>query len=104
MQLLVLAALTLTTSLLRAPHGGARTMPPATAARAATAVASADDDLALYESMMEVAAAEDSALGRGLKQSHLVSGGDIHVACDARTHRIELPLSLSARCELLGLS
>ena len=69
MQLLVLAALTLTTSLLRAPHGGARTMPPATAARAATAVASADDDLALYESMMEVAAAEDSALGRGLKQS-----------------------------------
>ena len=47
MQLLVLAALTLTTSLLRAPHGGARTMPPATAARAATAVASADDDLAL---------------------------------------------------------
>ena len=68
MQLLVLAALTLTTSLLRAPHGGARTMPPATAARAATAVASADDDLALYESMMEVAAAEDSALGRGLKQ------------------------------------
>ena len=69
MQLLVLAALTLTTSLLRAPHGGARTMPPATAARAATAVASAADDLALYESMMEVAAAEDSALGRGLKQS-----------------------------------
>ena len=69
MQLLVLAALTLTTSLLRAPHGGARTMPPATAARAATAVASADDDLALYESMMEVAAAEDSALGRSLKQS-----------------------------------
>lgn len=66
MQLFVLAALTLTTSLLRAPHGGARTMPPA--ARTATAVASTDDDLALYESMMEVAAAEDSALGRGLKQ------------------------------------
>jgi hypothetical protein len=67
MQLFVLAALTLTTSLLRVPHG-ARTMPPA--ARAATAVASAapDDDLALYEAMMEVAAAEDSALGRGLKQ------------------------------------
>lgn len=67
MQLFVLAALTLTTSLLRVPHG-ARTMPPA--ARAASAVASAvpDDDLALYEAMMEVAAAEDTALGRGLKQ------------------------------------
>lgn len=45
MQLFVLAALTLTTSLLRVPHG-ARTMPPA--ARAATAVASAapNDDYA----------------------------------------------------------
>ena len=65
MQLLVLAALTLTTSLLRIPHG-LRNMPPA--ARAATAVASAmPDDLALYEAMM-VKAAEDSALGRGLKK------------------------------------
>ena len=41
-------------------------MPPT--ARAAAAVASAvPDDLALYEAMMEEAA-EDSALGRGLKQ------------------------------------
>ena len=50
MQLFVLAALTLTTSLLRVPphHHGARTMPPT--ARAAAAVASGavpDDDLAL---------------------------------------------------------